>query len=437
MDCVLNLVYSDWFTVDGNRYPFANGTGKEFITWALSQNIAEVNQEGRIPQFESNFFYSKNHLPNYYFRNSNFYFHCKKNSINFISPDEVGGGINYCPVEIESNAIQHVLTNSFVESLNPTMLEHLRSDKVSLLLVNMVDPSLEPSVINEVETFFNNLGIHNIVLLQGNVRYDTETTVKMYDSILSLYQISNEMDRYPYETALGYESDFVREEDITNSIRSKKFLSFNRFMDRPHRAGLAHLAFKHNLLPQGYFSFLYNKVDNYMSLLARLQLPATYVRDIIKLVPYQLDTSHLPKNELHTFFTVTNNKKNFYLDSYVHIVTETQFQQSASPFMSEKTWRPILNLQPFIYLGNHLALNTLIKLGFKTFSPFIDESYDNEPDPVIRFKLIEKEISRLGTMPIEQIHDWYFSILPILIHNQKTLYSHKNYNPIWKIQNIN
>ena len=35
---------------------------------------------------------------------------------------------------------------------------------------------------------------------------------------------------------------------------------------------------------------------------------------------------------------------------------------------------------PFVSIACHKYLYRLNKLGFKTFSPYIDESYDNEPD---------------------------------------------------------
>lgn len=435
MDSILKLVYSNWFTVGDNIYPYANGTSSEFVEWAKNHRIISVDAFGRIPQFESHYFFNNNDQPNFYFRNSNFYFHCKQLGIEFVNADQITNSQCYFPIEIECNSVGYVLTDSFVDSIGSTILEHLRAGKISILLVNMVDPSIEDSTIEEVKEFFNKIGIFKISLLQGNTIHNIVPNIQMYDSILSLYQTANEMDRYPYPTALGYVSDFVRYKDLNNIARSKKFISFNRFMTRAHRTGLAHLALKYNLLEQGYFSFLYNNKDDYKDLLERLDLPTEYADQIKSMIPYQIDTEHLPANELHTFFTVTNNKKELYLDSYLHLVTETQFEQHTSPFLSEKTWRPILNLQPFIYLGNHLALNTLIKLGFKTFSPFIDESYDLEPDPKKRFSMIEEEIKKFAEMPIEKIHEWYYSIKDTLLHNQNLLYSYKNYNPIEKLLN--
>ena len=65
-------------------------------------------------------------------------------------------------------------------------------------------------------------------------------------------------------------------------------------------------------------------------------------------------------------------------------------------------------------------LKQLHKLGFKTFHPFIDESYDDIEDPIKRYVQIGEEVKRLCSLPIEEIHDWYYSILkPTLVHNKE------------------
>lgn len=431
MDSVLKVVYSKWYTVNGTKYPFPNGTSDKFVSWALTQELVPSGDFDRIPALENQYFFN-NPDSDYYFRNSNFYFHCKQQGIEFVSEDQVDSGMYVYPIEIECNTIQHVLQEQFLETLSDVLIEHLRSKKVKLLFVNMVDPSVEPSIIEQAKEFFKGI---EIIFLQGNIRYDADAI--MLGSALSLYQTANEMDNYPYPTALGYVSDYVRENDLVDTVRPKKFLCFNRFMDRCHRTGIAHIALKYNLLDQGYFSFLYNIKNDYKDMLEKLDLPTDFADKIKSLVPYQLDTDHLPNDELPKFFTVTNYRKDLYQNSYIHIVTETQFEQHASPFMSEKTWRPILNLQPFVYLGNPLALNTLRIMGFRTFSPFINEDYDLELNPTKRFNLIEQELARLGKMPIDEIHQWYTSIRDVLIHNQNMLYSYKNYNPICQLLNIN
>jgi hypothetical protein len=79
-------------------------------------------------------------------------------------------------------------------------------------------------------------------------------------------------------------------------------------------------------------------------------------------------------------------------------------------------------------MGPAHALTELKKLGFRTFSPFIDESYDNELDPELRFKMIMAEIERLSKLDITDIHNWYNSIYNnIILHNQKVLFSNADY----------
>jgi hypothetical protein len=69
------------------------------------------------------------------------------------------------------------------------------------------------------------------------------------------------------------------------------------------------------------------------------------------------------------------------------------------------------------------ALKLLQSLGFKTFSPFIDESYDDELDEGKRLGMIYQEIVILSSMSKEEIHAWYWSMEDILIHNQSHLLS--------------
>ena len=68
-----------------------------------------------------------------------------------------------------------------------------------------------------------------------------------------------------------------------------------------------------------------------------------------------------------------------------------------------------------IVVKNHLK--TYKKWGYKTFHPYIDEGYDEEPDYHIRMKMIENEILRLCSFTKKEIHEWYWSMNDILLHN--------------------
>jgi len=52
-------------------------------------------------------------------------------------------------------------------------------------------------------------------------------------------------------------------------------------------------------------------------------------------------------------------------------------------------------------------------------NPYEDDDfgYDDEPDYHIRMKMIENEILRLCSFTKKEIHEWYWSMNNILLHN--------------------
>ena len=57
-------------------------------------------------------------------------------------------------------------------------------------------------------------------------------------------------------------------------------------------------------------------------------------------------------------------RKETYLDSYINITTESQFFEECW-YISEKTFKPIANLQPFIIIGSPFTLKELKKFQAK------------------------------------------------------------------------
>ena len=65
------------------------------------------------------------------------------------------------------------------------------------------------------------------------------------------------------------------------------------------------------------------------------------------------------------------------------------------PFLTEKTWRPLLTGKPFWgYLGPN-CYNYLKQLGFELYEELIDYSYDADPNPETRFEKYLSELDRL------------------------------------------
>lgn len=94
-------------------------------------------------------------------------------------------------------------------------------------------------------------------------------------------------------------------------------------------------------------------------------------------------------------------------------------------FYTEKTIKPILARRLFIILGNQGALAGLRRLGFKTFSGIIDESYDNMEDPVARHTAAMEQMKWLCQQDQSQILE---QIRDITTHNFNRLYTNDWYN---------
>jgi hypothetical protein len=112
----------------------------------------------------------------------------------------------------------------------------------------------------------------------------------------------------------------------------------------------------------------------------------------------------------------------FYQKIGVDIVTETVFNYPY-PFVTEKTYRPIASLRPFIMVGAWHTLDFLKNIGFKTFSVIIDESYDNIVDPEQRFNSVCNSIKVFVSRPLDQIKQDLYSIEHILLYNQNHLFN--------------
>ena len=69
------------------------------------------------------------------------------------------------------------------------------------------------------------------------------------------------------------------------------------------------------------------------------------------------------------------------------------------PLITEKTFRPIAFKQLFIIIGQKHSLKKLKEKGYKTFSPNIDESYDDIEDNDLRLTKALLEFERLLLMP--------------------------------------
>jgi len=115
--------------------------------------------------------------------------------------------------------------------------------------------------------------------------------------------------------------------------------------------------------------------------------------------------------DLPTAVVIDSCPDKFY-HSYLHIVCETFVSHV---FFSEKTYKPIKYFQPFVLINGQYSLRYLRGMGYKTFSGYIDESYDLESDNERRIEMAIQ--ASLDFINRGDLHEVMKEMYPIFEHN--------------------
>ena len=239
-----------------------------------------------------------------------------------------------------------------------------------------------------------------------------------------------ELNRYLEEAKLWIEDidKFPIEDFKVDRIREKKFTCLNGYY-RETRIIIVSELFRSGFENDGYISLIGNydedppieaNIDNVDKDLIKYYMDIIYPK-----IPIVVD---LEKDiELIEPYIGLSYVHEMYTNSYFNIITETSYNWDSSSiidnniFLTEKTYRPIFGMQPFIVVSNPGFLKFLKSMGFKTFPEFFDESYDEIENPIERMSTIVNEIKKICSLSLEELHDRYYNIFDKLEHNRNRL----------------
>jgi hypothetical protein len=235
-------------------------------------------------------------------------------------------------------------------------------------------------------------------------------------------------------------------------LKRKKFVCFNK-IHRLHRLRLLADMYNADLVKQAFYSFQ-GSDSGWMSM---MNLPF----DNIPIPGWQkiTETIEAHKSEFPLTLNITGARSNpidlipddlkYHQDSYFSVITETIFYRNPdiyqglclagyenTLFISEKTYKAIGFKHPFIVLGWPGTLAYLRKTGYKTFHPYIDESYDNELDDEVRYQKIIAEIKRLCSFTDDQWLSWQSNIKRIVEHNFNVLLLKEKHHKVHNFEKL-
>ena len=143
--------------------------------------------------------------------------------------------------------------------------------------------------------------------------------------------------------------------------------------------------------------------------------------DLSHLIPYQSHPDIMSINDAYGGWGGWVDNHQMYHDSFFCVVGETYIETPWDQIWTEKVFKPIWFLRPFVLIGSTGALSQLRELGFETFGRWIDESYDMEIDFRRRMEMIIAETNRLCSLPSTEHQQILNDMRPVLEHNRSNL----------------
>jgi hypothetical protein len=224
--------------------------------------------------------------------------------------------------------------------------------------------------------------------------------------------------------------------DYAISNREKNFVCLNK-VHRQHRIDLLELMLREQLInDKCYYSF-YDSALSSEGVLQNLPvLEYPYINnnsEFIKTLRLNFDDTRLNPIDIR------EADLELFVNSYFSIVTETLFHSSdylflkgkhhisdvhPGIFITEKTTKVLALKHPFILASVPNMLPALRNAGYKTFHPFIDETYDTIEDDDLRLVYVVNEVKRLCSQTDSEWLDWLKNIKPIVEHNYELFFNH-------------
>ena len=115
-----------------------------------------------------------------------------------------------------------------------------------------------------------------------------------------------------------------------------------------------------------------------------------------------------------------NLNTDYYKDYPINVISETLFF-SAATFASEKIWKPMLMEQIFFVMAAPFYLQSMREMGFQTFDPFIDETYDTILEPLDRATEMVRSLKKVIKLDDKGFQQLLDNCKPILKHNKQLL----------------
>jgi len=282
---------------------------------------------------------------------------------------------------------------SYLNQHNLKNIDYIRITHSHEIYVKKYFNLIDEFRLKEINKFINEIGLKGIIFRDNNMA----DGVYFNDNILH--------QGYPYFLGMTTPNRFR----IEDRKFDKKFLCLN-LRPRPYRFKILEFFYQNGIDKNTYLTHNFPILDKDVKTL-----------DLNEHLDSLYENPFAASSYIPTYLNY---------NTFCNIITETVFYGNNINFITEKTEKCFTAGQPFIVVSNPYFLKKLKELGYKTFSDFWDESYDDEEDDEIRMQMIFNEIKKINLLSYDELSKMYSKMIPILKHNQKI-------NSDWYLKNFN
>lgn len=335
--------------------------------------------------------------------------------------------------------------------VNNTAMEHYDLSEIIEYVRKTVNPGRYLIIAANSEAFcFRGCAILSEVLSQSVVSPEqiafvssampipenTKVFHELFPQEVNLYYLSN------WQMAVNDNNKRIRKAPV-NPHHCDYILNCFNVHAKPHRYGIVSEIIRNGMLDQSLISLQMNPEHAIHQGNVNLDVfPDLYPdwlqvwRDHQHLLPMLLNFSR------DSFFYVDTETLQILANSYLSVITETMYLNlensqnldvsQISPsyyaqFMTEKTTRTMLARHPFVIVSTPGFLKSMRMMGYQTFHPHIDESYDQIEDDQERMKAISALLKKFKDYTPADWHEFQESVKPILKHNVQHLRKHQRF----------
>lgn len=251
-----------------------------------------------------------------------------------------------------------------------------------------------------------------IIFVQQNRRFPDSTStgdheyLRYYSFYYYDYFVTSILDALKRENSSSLNSDSKHSDLNIPDYKSLNFLCLNG-TPKPHRLAFIINAISKSWDSQSLMSFLgfdTNKGRHWGPVCSQ----AIYDDEFLSMIDGCCDRAEIPSvlcNLKKTFLgdsqpdnlnmLAMDIPRDAYAKTCFSVVTESDFSNGSIARITEKTIKSLAMGHPVIILGNPHSIDIVNTLGFRSFDHIIPREYDNENDPVTRFRMSLSAVGRI------------------------------------------